>query len=194
MLGLLIQVVNTLNNKVRMDTITLGAGCFWCIEAVFQELNGVISVESGYSGGHIKNPSYEEVCSERTGHAEVCQIVYDEDILSLKVILSSFFLSHDPTTLNRQGHDIGSKYRSAIFYHTEKQRLIAEGLVKQLEESQAYTDPIVTEITAFDTFYKAENIHQDFYILNGEQPYCRFVIQPKLEKFRKVFGDKLKKK
>ncbi len=177
-----------------MDTITLGAGCFWCVEAVFEELEGVTSVESGYSGGQVENPTYREVCSDKTGHAEVCQVIFDESILSLRELLSAFFLTHDPTTLNRQGHDVGTIYRSAIFYHSDQQRVIAEGLIGELDQSGAFSNPIVTEITAFDAFYKAENYHQDFYKLNGEQPYCSFVIQPKVEKLRKVFGDKLKKK
>ncbi len=177
-----------------METITLGAGCFWCVEAIFQELEGVKTVESGYSGGHVKNPTYEEVCSDITGHAEVCQLTYDPQTISLSDILIVFFKTHNPTTLNRQGNDVGSYYRSAIFFHTEEQELEAIAVKKELDNSGEFDAPIVTEIEKITSFYKAENYHQDFYKIHGEQPYCTFVIQPKIEKVKKFFGDKLKKK
>jgi peptide-methionine (S)-S-oxide reductase len=176
------------------DTATFGQGCFWCAEAIFQQLEGVISVTSGYSGGTIKNPSYKEVCSGLTGHAEVCQVVYDPKKISYADLLQAFWGSHDPTTLNRQGHDIGTQYRSVIFYHTAQQKELAEKYLHELDASGAFRDPIVTEISPFSVFYKAENYHQDYYNLNGSEPYCQFVIKPKLEKFRQVFKAKLKKK
>lgn len=174
------------------DTITLGAGCFWCVEAVFSELKGVHSVTSGYMGGHVKNPSYKEVCNGTTGHAEVAQLVFDPAQVSLTEILEVFWQTHDPTTLNRQGADVGTQYRSAIFFHDNDQRALAEDLKKKLDSSGAFRAPIVTEITAASIFYKAEDYHQDYYALNGSQGYCQMVIRPKLEKFRKVFADKLK--
>lgn len=174
------------------DTITLGAGCFWCVEAVFLELKGVLSVTSGYMGGHVKNPSYREVCNGTTGHAEVARIVYDPSVLSLDELLEVFWRTHDPTTLNRQGADVGTQYRSAVFYANEQQREVAEGYKKALDASGAFRSPIVTEIVAASTFYPAEDYHQNYYAQNGEQGYCRMVIQPKLDKFRKVFADKLK--
>lgn len=177
----------------QTDTVTLGAGCFWCVEAVFQNLNGVISVTSGYSGGTIANPSYREVCTGTTGHAEVCNIVYDPSKVSFDEILEVFWKTHDPTTMNRQGNDMGTQYRSAIFYHNEKQKEIAEKYKKELNASGAFDNPVVTEISPFTNFYKAEDYHQNYFNENGDQPYCRFVIQPKVEKFKKVFKDKLKK-
>lgn len=177
-----------------LDTATFGAGCFWCIEAVFQRLNGVESVKSGYSGGHVKNPSYKEVCMGTTGHAEVAQIVYDPKKISFDELLEVFWKTHDPTTLNRQGNDFGTQYRSAVFYHNDEQKQIAEAYKKKLNEQQVYPNPIVTEISALKEFYPAEDYHQNYYNLNGEQGYCRYVIQPKLEKFEKVFKDKLKDK
>lgn len=177
----------------QLDTITLGAGCFWCVEAVFQNLNGVEKVTSGYSGGFIKNPSYKEVCQGTTGHAEVCQLVYNPKVITIPEILQVFWQTHDPTTLNRQGNDFGTQYRSAIFYHNEEQKKLAEQYKNELNKSKAFDNPIVTEITAYTNFYPAENYHQDYFNLNGEEPYCRFVIQPKVEKFKKVFKDKLKK-
>ena len=176
-----------------MDTITLGAGCFWCVEAVFTELKGVKSVTSGYMGGQVKNPSYREVCTGNTGHAEVAQLTYDPKEITFDEILEVFWQTHDPTTLNRQGADVGTQYRSAIFYHTDDQRRIAEEYKVKLDASGAFRAPIVTEITAATTFYPAEDYHQDYYALNGEQGYCQMVIRPKLDKFRKVFADKLKK-
>lgn len=179
-------------NLVHMDTITLGAGCFWCVEAVFQELNGVVSVTSGYMGGHVKNPSYKEVCAGTTGHAEVAQVVFDPAVVSVDEILEVFWQTHDPTTLNRQGADVGTQYRSAVFYHNELQRQRAEHYKAELDRSGAFRAPIVTEITPASTFYAAEDYHQNYYAENGEQGYCQMVIRPKLEKFRKVFADKLK--
>jgi len=179
-------------NYNKMDTITFGAGCFWCVEAIFENLNGVVDVKSGYAGGSVKNPSYKEVCTGTTGHAEACQIIYDPNIISFKELLEVFWTVHDPTTLNRQGGDVGTQYRSVIFYHTEKQRELAVEYRDKLEDEGAFQNPIVTEITAFTNFYKAEDYHQDYYDLNGEQPYCKMVIKPKVEKFKKVFGDKLK--
>jgi peptide-methionine (S)-S-oxide reductase len=189
--------LNTEDNKemtttIKTDTATFGAGCFWCVEAVFQQLDGVISVSSGYSGGKIKNPTYREVCSGLTGHAEVCQIVYDPSKISFDELLEAFWSSHDPTTLNRQGADEGTQYRSAIFYHDENQKRLAEEYKKKLNDQKAFDHPVVTEIVPFNVFYKAEDYHQNYYDQNGEQPYCQFVIAPKLEKFRKVFKDKLK--
>ena len=178
---------------VKTDTTTFGTGCFWCTEAVFQELKGVIKVTSGYSGGQVPHPTYEEVCSGTTGHAECLQIVYDPAVISFDELLEVFWESHDPTTLNRQGNDVGTQYRSAIFYHNEEQKEKAEHYKAELIRNKAYDKPIVTEITPFKVFYPAENYHQDYYNLHGTQPYCRLVIRPKLEKFEKVFKDKLKK-
>ena len=175
-----------------MDTATLGAGCFWCIEAVFQELKGVESVTSGYAGGFIKNPSYKEVCTGRTGHAEVAQIVFDPDVISFDELLEVFWKTHDPTTLNRQGNDIGTQYRSSVFYHNEKQKEKTEYYKRKLDESGAYPNPVVTTIEELTDFYVAEDYHQNYYNSNTSQPYCTFVIQPKVEKFRKAFSDKLK--
>ena len=181
-------------STANLDTITLGAGCFWCVEAVFQRLNGVVSVTSGYSGGVPKNPTYKEVCSGLTGHAEVAQIVYDTTVVTLPEILEVFFKTHDPTTLNRQGGDAGTQYRSAIFYHNDEQKKIAEEVKKGLDASGAFNAPIVTEITKITEFYKAEDYHQNYYNENANSnPYCQYVIVPKLEKFNKYFADKLKK-
>ena len=176
----------------QKEVAVLGAGCFWCVEAVFQELNGVESVESGYMGGSVDNPTYEQVCTGRTGHAEVARITYDPAILSFKEVLEVFWKTHDPTTLNRQGADKGTQYRSAIFYLNESQKETAAHYKMKLEESKAFSAPIVTEIVAAGKFYKAENYHQDYFKLNPNQGYCQYVIQPKMEKFRKAFADKLK--
>jgi peptide-methionine (S)-S-oxide reductase len=184
---------NSPSSKTNLDTATFGAGCFWCVEAQFQMLDGVESVTSGFSGGTVKNPSYKEVCNGNTGHAEVCQIVYDTTKLSYEDMLQAFWKSHNPTELNRQGNDEGTQYRSVIFYHTEKQRKLAEEYKKKLNASGAYDKPIVTEISPFTVFYKAEDYHQNYFNQNGDVPYCRFVVQPKVEKFREVFKDKLKK-
>ncbi len=176
-----------------LDTATFGEGCFWCSEAVFQRLKGVHSVVSGYSGGDVKNPSYQQVCSGTTGHAEVIQFTYDPSIISYDELLKVFWRTHDPTTLNRQGADVGTQYRSVIFYHNEEQKKKAEHYKDELNKSGAFKDPIVTEISPYRNFYKAEDYHQNYYNNNPSQGYCSFVIAPKLEKFEKVFKDKLKK-
>lgn len=174
----------------NVQTVTLGAGCFWCVEAVFESIPGVISAVSGYSGGTIKNPGYREVCTGRTGHAEVVQVTFDADIVKLEVILDVFFATHDPTTLNRQGADVGTQYRSAIYFHEESQEAIVEAALRRAQSD--WDKPIVTEIKAFDVFYPAEDYHQAYYDLNKEAPYCRAVIAPKMAKFRKDFGAKLR--
>ena len=175
-----------------METATFGSGCFWCTEAVFQQLKGVSSVVSGYSGGHAKNPSYEQVCTGRTGHAEVCQIQFDPEQIPFEELLDVFFNTHDPTTLNRQGNDVGTQYRSVIFYHSERQKQIAERVKAELGESGTWKNPIVTEILPFEKFYPAEDYHQNYFRNNPNQGYCRLVISPKLDKFQKVFKLKLK--
>ncbi|GAO44350.1 peptide-methionine (S)-S-oxide reductase MsrA [Flavihumibacter petaseus] len=180
-------------NYGATDTATLGAGCFWCVEAVFQQLNGVLKVSSGYSGGKVANPTYEEVCQKNTGHAEVIQVIFDPAIVTYDELLEVFWQSHDPTTLNRQGNDVGPQYRSVVFYHNEEQREKAEHYKEQLDESGSFNAPIVTAVEPFKNFYLAEDYHQNYYINNGSQPYCYFVIRPKMEKFEKVFKDKLKK-
>ncbi len=180
------------NSNTELDTATFGTGCFWCSEAIFQEVKGVKKVESGFSGGAIKNPSYREVCTGRTGHAEVVQVYFDPDTVSFEELLEIFWKTHDPTTLNRQGNDVGTQYRSVIFYHNEKQKKLAEEYKKKLDEAGIWKNPIVTEISPFKAFYKAEDYHQDYYNQNTNQPYCRLVITPKLEKFEKIFKDKLK--
>ncbi|MEW6060346.1 MAG: peptide-methionine (S)-S-oxide reductase MsrA [Bacteroidota bacterium] len=178
---------------MNYEVATLGAGCFWCVEAIYQRLEGVEKVESGYSGGNVKNPSYEQVCTGRTGHAEVIQLTFDPKKISYKELLEVFFRTHDPTTLNRQGNDVGTQYRSVIFYHTDEQRKIAEQVKKETEQAKIWDDPIVTEISPFTAFYKAEEYHQNYYNQNSYKPYCMLVINPKLNKFRKEFGGKLKK-
>jgi methionine-S-sulfoxide reductase len=180
-------------NSLSVDTITLGGGCFWCVEAVYEMLDGVIKVESGYSGGTVKNPSYREVCTGRTGHAEVAQITFDNSKTSLDEILKVFFTVHDPTTLNKQGADVGTQYRSVIFYRNEQQRNAAKSIIDDLNNEHVYTNPVVTQLAPFTSFYKAEDYHQDYYNQNKQEPYCRLVIQPKLEKFEKLFKDRLKK-
>lgn len=180
------------NKNTKMEKATFGNGCFWCTEAIFQDLKGVESVVSGYSGGHTENPTYKEVCNGTTGHAEVLQITYDPSVITFDELLEIFWETHDPTTPNRQGNDIGTQYRSAIFYHNNEQKELAQKYKKKLDESGAFPRPIVTEITPFTIFYKAENYHQNYYNLNGSEPYCSMVIRPKVEKFRKVFKDKLK--
>lgn len=174
-----------------MEVTTLGAGCFWCVEAVYQDILGVESVVSGYSGGHIDNPTYKQVSTGRTGHAEVCQIEFDLQIISFEEILEIFFETHDPTTLNRQGNDVGTQYRSVIFYHTEEQREIANQVLKRYNESGKWRNPIVTEITEFERFYKAEDYHQNYFKSNPNQGYCRVIINPKVEKVRKSFKLKM---
>lgn len=187
------KIMETTPNSSQLDTATFGAGCFWCVEAVFQRLEGVLKVSSGYSGGKIKNPTYREVCSGLTGHAEVCQIVFDKNKISFTELLEVFWKTHDPTTLNRQGADAGTQYRSAIFYHNENQKELAEKFKAELDKSGAFNNPIVTEISPFTAFYVAEDYHQNYFNLNGKEPYCQFVIQPKIEKFEKVFKNKTKK-
>ncbi len=182
--------LNNMNGK--LETVTLGEGCFWCTEAIFEQLEGVYQVESGYSGGSLPNPSYEEVCTGRTGHAEVTRISFDPSVISFVELLEVFWKTHDPTTLNRQGNDIGTQYRSVIFYESEEQRELAEEMKKRLDAAGIWSDPIVTEISPFTVFYRAEDYHQDYYSQNMSKPYCSFVITPKIEKFRQVFADKLK--
>lgn len=179
--------------STSLDTATLGAGCFWCVEAVFQNLEGVEKVVSGYSGGAIKNPTYREVCSGLTGHAEVCQIVFDPSKLTYDELLEVFWKTHDPTTLNRQGNDMGTQYRSVIYYHNEQQKAIAEKYKAALNNEKAFENPVVTEISPAAAFYPAEDYHQNYFNLNGEEPYCKFVVGPKVEKFKKVFANKVKK-
>jgi len=179
-------------NGIKTDTATFASGCFWCVEAVFQELKGVLSVTSGYTGGKIKNPTYREVCSGLTGHAEACRIVFDPAVISYDELLEAFWASHDPTTLNRQGADKGTQYRSAIYYHNQQQKQLAEAYKIKLNADKVFENPIVTEISPAEVFYVAEDYHQNYFSENGDAPYCSYVIVPKLEKFRKVFKDKLK--
>ena len=194
---------NTLNDvkqgrqaKERMDTkkdtATFAAGCFWCVEEQFKQLNGVSSVISGFTGGTISNPTYKQVCTGTTGHAEACNIIYDPSKITYAELLAAFFVAHDPTELNRQGNDIGTQYRSAIFYHNENQKKQAQYYINRLDDEKAYNSKIVTEIVPYKVFYKAEDHHQNFYDNNTELPYCQLVIKPKLDKFRKVFKEKLK--
>lgn len=177
----------------KVETATLGAGCFWCVEAVFQEVKGVVSVVSGYAGGTVENPTYKQVCTGTTGHAEVAEIKFDPTVVSFKDILEVFWKTHDPTTLNRQGNDVGTQYRSVIFYHSPEQKALAEKYKKELDESGAWSKPLVTEISPAPKFYKAEDYHQNYYKNNPNQGYCAYVIAPKMEKFRKVFPEKIKK-
>jgi len=174
------------------EKATLGGGCFWCTEAVYRQLNGVIDVQPGYSGGFVKNPTYKEVCSGETGHAEVVQVTFDPAIVSFKEILEVFFATHDPTTLNRQGADAGTQYRSVVFYHSGLQEQVAGDVIAGLTREKVFNQPVVTEITKFDIFYPAEDYHRNYFARNKYQPYCQFVIAPKMEKFKKVFKDKLK--
>ena len=176
----------------NLEKATLGGGCFWCTEAVYLELNGVTEVKPGYSGGHVKNPTYTQVCDGNTGHAEVVQITFDPGIVSFTQILEVFFLTHDPTTLNRQGNDVGPQYRSVIFFHSEKQKQEAENVMRLFEQEKVFDRPIVTEISAFEKFYVAEDYHINYYARNKNQGYCQFIIAPKLEKFRKIFKEQLK--
>jgi len=175
-----------------METATLGAGCFWCVEAVFDDLKGVEDVVSGYSGGDKDDPTYQEVCSGTTGHAEVAQIKFDPEVLSYEDLLRVFFTVHDPTQLNRQGNDIGTSYRSAIFYHDEAQRDAAQKVIKEITDAGIYDKPIVTEVTPLEKFWPAENYHQEYFANNPDQPYCAAVVAPKVAKFRKQFADRLK--
>jgi peptide-methionine (S)-S-oxide reductase len=176
------------------EIVTLGGGCFWCIEAIFDELKGVERVESGYSGGSVANPTYRQVCTGTTGHAEVVQVTFDPKVISLKDVLEVFFTVHDPTTLNRQGPDTGTQYRSVIFYRSEDQKAVAQQVIKEIQAAKVWDAPIVTELVPFKTFYKAEDYHQEYFKLNGSQPYCRLVIAPKVAKFREHYQSKLKKK
>ena len=189
-----IKTMNKENSSTGgYDTATLANGCFWCTEAIFEELKGVISATSGYTGGHVVNPGYKEVCTGTTGHAECLQIVYDPAVISFDELLEVFWETHDPTTLNRQGNDVGPQYRSGVFFHNEEQRQKAEAYKDALNKSGAFTAPVVTEITAFSHFYPADDYHQEYFANNeNTNPYCRIVIRPKLDKFRKVFKDKLK--
>lgn len=188
------EITKGKNMEQKSEVATLGAGCFWCVEAIYQRLEGVEKVESGYSGGTVKNPSYEQVCTGRTGHAEVIQVTFDTKKLSYKELLQVFFKTHDPTTLNKQGADVGTQYRSAIFYHNDEQKKIAEQVKKETDAAKIWDDPIVTEISPYTEFYKADEYHQDYYNQNSFQPYCMMVINPKLSKFKKEFSNKLKKK
>jgi peptide-methionine (S)-S-oxide reductase len=178
--------------KKHFDTATFATGCFWCTEAKFLQLRGVKKVISGYTGGNLASPTYQQVCTGTTGHAEACNIIYDSEQISYDELLAAFFVAHDPTQLNRQGNDVGTQYRSAIFYHNAAQKQNADYYIKKLNEEQAYKNKIVTEVSPFTVFYKAEDYHQDYYNQNLNQRYCKFVIQPELEKFKKVFKDKLK--
>ena len=171
---------------------TLAGGCFWCLEAVYEQLRGVEHVESGYSGGHLEQPSYEQVCSGRTGHAETVQITFDPQAISYRELIEVFFAIHDPTTLNRQGPDVGTHYRSMIFYHGEQQKAVAEELIEELRAEGLWPQPIVTEVTEFDAFYPAEEYHRQYYRRNTGQAYCQIVISPKVAKFRELFLEKLK--
>ena len=180
------------NGSSRTEVATLGGGCFWCLEAVYQELRGVEKVESGYSGGDVPNPTYRQVCSETTGHAEVVQVTFDPDEVAYRDILEVYFTIHDPTTLNRQGADVGTQYRSVIFYHTEGQKRTAEEVISEIEAEGIWNSSIVTEVVPFDEFYVAEDYHQDYFRNNGYQPYCQVIIAPKVAKFRKQHLERLK--
>ena len=177
----------------QAEATTLGGGCFWCLEAVFREVKGVLGVEPGYSGGKLKNPTYEQVSTGATDHAEVVQITFDPDIISFRTILEIFFAMHDPTTLYRQGADVGTQYRSVIFYHNTQQEVIAERLIEKLQKAKAYATPLVTQVLPFKVFYKAESYHKDYFRCHPEQPYCKLTIAPKIAKLRIHYPDKLKK-
>ncbi|MBN1597434.1 MAG: peptide-methionine (S)-S-oxide reductase MsrA [Bacteroidales bacterium] len=182
--------VNKQNDK--SETATFGAGCFWCVEAIFERVNGVKDVQSGYSGGHVKNPTYKEVCTGTTGHAEVCRITYDPEIISYPDLLEIFWQTHDPTTPNRQGNDVGTQYRSVIFYHNNAQKNAAVEMKKRLNKAGIWKNPVVTQIVPLEIFYPAEDYHEDYYSNNPDQPYCSFIISPKVKKFEKAFGEYLK--
>jgi peptide-methionine (S)-S-oxide reductase len=179
--------------KKGLDTATFATGCFWCTEAKFKQLKGVITVVSGFSGGTVAYPTYKQVCTGTTGHAEACNIIYDPAVISFDELLEAFFVAHDPTQLNKQGNDVGTQYRSAIFYHNPAQKQKADYYIAKLNTEKAYKSKIVTQVTPYKVFYKAEDYHQDYFAQNGSEPYCKYVIQPELEKFKKVFKDKLKK-
>ncbi len=182
----------TIQTPGALEIATLGAGCFWCVEAVFAELKGVIKVESGYMGGAVENPTYRQVCGGATGHAEVIQLTFDPFIISFEEILRVFFHVHDPTTLNRQGADAGTQYRSVIFFHSDEQKAAAEKIIAETDQSKLWPNKIVTELTKAPRFYKAEDYHQEYFKLNGHAPYCSIVIAPKMAKFRKEYKEKLK--
>lgn len=175
----------------NLELLILGGGCFWCTEAVFQRINGVKKVVSGYAGGFVENPSYRQICTGTTGHAEVIQVFYDPNTITTEKLLEIFWATHDPTTLNRQGADVGPQYRSVIFYHTDKIREIAEGLKSSINKAGVFDDPVVTEISPFTNFYPAEDYHQDYFNLNGHQPYCQFVVKPKVDKLKNFFEEYL---
>lgn len=177
----------------KTETATFAAGCFWCVEEQFKQLDGVVSVTSGYTGGKTENPTYEEVSAGNTNHAEVCNIVFDPAVISYKELLEAFFVTHDPTQLNRQGNDVGTQYRSAVFYHNLEQKQLAEFYIDQVNKEKAYDKPVVTQVAPFKKFYKAEDYHQNYYENNPNQAYCRLVVKPKVDKFRKAFSEKLKK-
>lgn len=185
-------VIVTENPSGQVDTATFASGCFWCEEAKFSQLKGILRVTSGYTGGKVANPSYGLVCTGTTGHAEACNIVYDPAVITYDELLEAFFLSHDPTELNRQGNDVGTQYRSAIFYHNDFQKQKAAYYINKLTAEKIYKSPIVTEVTPYTAFYKAESYHQDYYKKHPDQSYCRYVIQPELERFREIFKNKLK--
>lgn len=176
-----------------LEVATLGGGCFWCLEAVFDELKGVVKVVSGYSGGHLPNPTYEQVCSKQTGHAEVVQITFDPSVIAYREVLEVFFFIHDPTTRDRQGNDVGPQYRSVIFYHSPQQRAMAEEVMQALTQTRVWDNPIVTELVPFERFYPAEDYHQKYFQRNPYQPYCALVVSPKVAKFRKKYFDRLKR-
>lgn len=183
-----------INQTVDKEVATLAGGCFWCLEAVFKEVEGIEKVSSGYSSGKTINPSYNEVCTGTTGHAEAVQLTFDPNKISFQQILQIFFAVHDPTTLNRQGADVGTQYRSAIFYHSEEQKAVADQVIRELNAAHTWKSPIVTEVTSFQAFYPAEDYHQEYFNRNSSQPYCRMVIAPKLDKFSKQFPEKIKEK
>lgn len=189
---ILTTILNMNAQNKHYETATFGMGCFWCTEAIFQELKGVISVTPGYAGGHVKNPTYEQVCEGNTGHTEVAQIIFDPLQISFQELLEVFFKVHDPTTLNRQGEDVGFQYRSVIFYHNEEQKKLAEYFKQKLNEKKVFDKPIVTAIEPFTNFYAAEDYHKNYFRLNSNKPYCQLVIKPKVEKFEKIFKDKIK--
>jgi peptide-methionine (S)-S-oxide reductase len=185
---------NSAHLKIKnIDTATFATGCFWCTEAKFQRLKGVTKVVSGFTGGHVANPTYQQVSTGKTGHAEACNIIYDPSKISYDELLKAFFVAHDPTQLNKQGNDVGTQYRSAIFYHNAAQKAKADYYIGKLNVAKAYKNKIVTQVTPYTVFYKAEDYHQNYFNQNSSQPYCKYVIQPELDKFEKVFKDKLKK-
>lgn len=176
----------------KLQVATVGGGCFWCVEAIYNDMKGVISAVSGYAGGHVKNPTYEQVCGHRTGHAEVVQVTYDPAIITYRDVIEIFFSIHDPTTLNRQGNDVGDSYRSIILYHDAEQERIAKQVIKELTEAHAFHDPIVTQVVPLEEFYRAEDYHQEYFLNNPNNSYCRFVVAPKVAKFRKSHSEMLK--